>query len=147
MIIAIGSGAISSLLLLVSALIAARAKRAEGAIESVIESLSGRGGVTSSLIEMNGRLNTHEKAIEALERNTLPKDRFESATNDQNYKLDELRYEARDLAKKLEKVDKAVASRPWSQGNFPATRGPTPPREEESEPPPMRPRLPSRQPK
>ena len=147
LIIAIGGAAINALLILVVSLVVARAKRAEKEIHDLGDILTGREGMTVQIATLRGRLGTHEKAIEALERNTLPKDRFESATTDQNYKLDELRYEAKDLAKKLEKVNNAIAARPWSQGNFPATRPIQREDSSQSEPPPMRPRLPSRQPK
>lgn len=137
----------SALLGLVVSLVAARATRAEKEIKELGKILTGPDGMTVQIAQIVGRLNTHEKAIGGLEKDTLPRERFESATTDQNNKLDDLRYETRDLAKKLEKVDKAVASRPWSQGNFPATRSAANREEPPSEPPPMRPRLPPRQPK
>jgi hypothetical protein len=150
LIIAIGGAAVSSLLLLVTSLIAARAKRAEGEIKGLSEVLLGRLGMTVQLAAIEGRLNTHEKAIEGLEKDTLSKEQFERATYDQNNKLDDLRFETKDLGKKVEKIDKSIAARPWSQTGFPASRAPGQQREDpESEPPvpPMRPRLPSRQPR
>jgi hypothetical protein len=150
LIIAIGGAAVSSLLLLVTSLIAARAKRAEGEIHNINEILTGRTGMTVQLAAIEGRLNVHEKALDGLEKETLSKEMFDRATYDQNAKLDELRFETKNLGTKVEKIDKSIAARPWSQTGFPASRAPGQQREDpESEPPvpPMRPRLPSRQPR
>lgn len=140
LIIAAGSAAITLLLGVVCALVASRASKAEDKIEKLDEADR---QLWLGTTQLDGRLKTVEKGQEALERNTLTKEVFEGRMLPQDKKLER-------IDDRVEKITSDMSARPTrSEMKLPAAR--TPIRDERvervdlpSDPPPMRPRLPSR---
>lgn len=143
MIMAAGAACISALASVLLAIIGALVKGVKDELKSLRQAITGDGGMTIGLVTrittLEGRVKTAEAKIESLEKGTLTREIFERETMAQNEKLDELRQDSKALSTKVEKLDRNVASRPWSQGSMGAVR-PTQREEPPSDPPAPPPR-------
>lgn len=139
LIIAASGAAMSALLGLVVALVSARAKHIETKAES--QALDQQ-KMWISATALEGRVRTNEAEIAALKRDTLTRELFEERTDVQDRKLDK-------LENRVERVGRDLSARPTrSETGMLAVRAPVRPDDRRespsSDPPPIRPRLPSR---
>jgi hypothetical protein len=109
LIIAGGSAAISALLMLVTALIGSRAKHAEKAIKEHDDQIR---GLDLARVALEGRMKTSEAEVGALKAQTLSREIFDRATNEQNSKLEDIKRQTGVLTNKVDNIDRGLIARP-----------------------------------
>lgn len=145
LIIAAGAGAISLLMGIVIAMVSSHAKRLEKKVDSLEDD---KNKMWLSATKHEGRMSTLEKAVEALERDTLPAKEFETRMTFQDKKLE-------GIDRKIETIDDGLAKRPTTSQLIPAAQvyrqdrriveeERRDDRRDDTDPPPTRPKLPSR---
>lgn len=146
MILAGAAACISALASILLAIIGSLVKGVKEELRSLRQAITGDGGMTIGLVTritgVEGELKTAKADIESLKRGTLTREIFERETEAQNRRLEELKEDGHVLTAKVDKLDRNVASRPWSQASMQAVRPHEPPPSDPPQPP--RPKLPSR---
>lgn len=109
LIIATGGACVAGLSMAVWTLLLGRVSRIERDLKELSSNLIGTTGLTVRAATLEGRMATAEAEVAALKTNTLTRERFESATMDQNRRLEELRTTTREVQGKVESLDHKVA--------------------------------------